>query len=130
MARRLRVGIVNGLPDTMEMLEVALRAAGFDTVSVQARDVRLGLVDLPALARTHGLAALVYDIAIPYEDNWVFLNRLQHEHAAELPPIVLTTTNVRGMAEFAGGARVIEILGKPYDLDQLVTAVRTATQLG
>jgi DNA-binding response OmpR family regulator len=121
-----RIGIVNGLPDTLEMLEIALQQDGFETVAVLARDVREGNIDLPTLARSHRLAAIVYDIAIPYEANWKFLQRLQGSHGAELPPIVLTTTNLRGIADFAGSRRVVEILGKPYDLGELVKAVRLA----
>ena len=127
MTQRTKVAIVNGLQDTMDMLETALQHAGYDTLAVQARDVRLGIVDLPALTRNHGIGAIVYDIAIPYGDNWAFVKSHRDNAALGLPPIVLTTTNQRALEEFAGGETpAIEIIGKPYDLQVLIEAVHRA----
>lgn len=125
---RPKVAVVNGLQDTMDLLEMVLGEAGYDTIAVQARDVRKGIVDLPALARTHGLRAIVYDIAIPYAENWDFLTSLRTAAGADLPPIVVTTTNHRALEAFAGETRAIEIMGKPYDLQALVDAVHRAVR--
>jgi hypothetical protein len=46
-----------------------------------------------------------------------------------LVPFVVTTTNERRLREIVGTDRqVLEIVGKPYDLDQIVKAVEAATQ--
>lgn len=127
MKHRTKVAVVNGLQDTMDMLETALHHAGYDTLAVQARDVRLGIVDLPALTRKHGIGVIVYDIAIPYGDNWAFINAQRANPALGLPPIVITTTNKRALEEFAGGETpAIEIIGKPYDVQALIAAVHRA----
>jgi hypothetical protein len=39
---------------------------------------------------------------------------------------VLTTTNERALSECIGSTDALEIVGKPYDLDQLLTAVKRA----
>jgi hypothetical protein len=39
---------------------------------------------------------------------------------------VLTTTNVRHVRQLAGNEELHEIVGKPYDLDEIVGAVRQA----
>lgn len=127
MTARPKVAVVNGLQDTMDMLEIALREAGYDTVAVQARDVRTGVVDLPALARKHALSAIVYDVAIPYGENWEFLTHLRGSSGNELPPIVITTTNRRALELFAGGETpALEIVGKPYDVAAVIDAVHRA----
>ncbi|CAN5813940.1 hypothetical protein BH18ACI5_BH18ACI5_26320 [soil metagenome] len=71
------IAIINGLQDTIERLEFALQASGFRTVAAQARDVRNRIVDLAAFCKTHHVAAIIYDIAIPYEENWKFLVELR-----------------------------------------------------
>jgi len=39
---------------------------------------------------------------------------------------VLTTTNKPALDQLVGETEAIEIIGKPYDLDQVVAAVRSA----
>jgi CheY-like chemotaxis protein len=123
--RRPRVAIVSD-PETLDVLQAALREAGFDTIAVPARDVREGLLDLPALIRTENVRALVYDVGVPYRENWLAARQLQEQSAPALPPIIVTTANARGLDGFPEAAGVIEILGEPGDLAQLVAAVRAA----
>lgn len=123
---RPRVGVINGFADATELLEMVLQDAGYDTVAAQARDVRSGIVDLPAFVRNQQLAAIVYDIALPYDENWRFLASLRDRHK-ELPPIVVTTTNLTALKKLAGEeAAALEIIGKPYDLGEMVQMVHAA----
>jgi hypothetical protein len=39
-------------------------------------------------------------------------------------PIVLTTTNKRALHDIIGATEALEIIGKPYDLDELAMAVK------
>ena len=39
-------------------------------------------------------------------------------------PIVLTTTNTKALHDIVGATEALEIVGKPYDLDELATIVR------
>lgn len=120
------MAVINGFADTTEMLEMVLQDAGYETVAAQARDVRSGIVDLPAFARNHQLAAIVYDIALPYDENWAYLSQLRGS-ADGLPPIVITTTNLAALRKLAGDhASALEIIGKPYDLGEMVRMVHAA----
>src|SRR5215218_8852246 len=49
--RQPKLAIVSDYPETLDLLQAALREAGFDTIAVPAREVRAGAVDLPALTR-------------------------------------------------------------------------------
>ena len=123
---RPKVAVINGFADTTEMLEMVLQDAGYETVAAQAREVRNGIIDLPAFARNHQLAAIVYDIAIPYDENWAFLSRLCAGPTG-LPPIIITTTNLAALKKLAGAdASALEIIGKPYDLGEMVRMVHAA----
>ena len=64
------VAVINGLQDTIDMLRFVLEDAGFRVVDTQARDVRRGEVDLAEFVQRHDAAVVLYDIAIPYDENW------------------------------------------------------------
>jgi hypothetical protein len=68
-------------------------------------------------------------VAPPYDRNWNFL-----EHLRSRPPLagrqfVLTTTNVARVRETIGTSEnVYEVVGKPFDLDVIVRAVKEASR--
>lgn len=123
--------IVNAAKDTFEMLEFAFQHEGYRTETIQARDVRQGTIDMVEVVEAHGVNVIVYDIAIPYEENWQFLQMLRARAGERLPPIVITTTNKNALDRLTGEqTQALEILGKPYDLGKLIAAVRRVTPAG
>jgi hypothetical protein len=65
-------------------------------------------------------------VSLPYEANWNnFIEFRRHVNDRNVA-VVLTTTNKRALTELIGSTNAIEILGKPYDLEQLAAAVRRA----
>ena len=122
------VAIVNGNEDTVEMLRATLQQHGFTAIATaHVRDLKLGRVDLLAFLEQHDPKVLIYDITIPYEENWRFLQLLLTSAAMQGRRFVLTTTNKRALEGLVGEqSEVQEIVGKPYDLEQVVEAVRKA----
>jgi CheY-like chemotaxis protein len=84
-------------------------------------------VDLERFVAQHRPRVIVYDIAPPYENNWLLFQHLRSLPALAGLKFIITTTNARQVGHFAkSGEPVHEIVGKPFDLGEIVTAVRDA----
>jgi CheY-like chemotaxis protein len=121
------IAVVNSNEDTVEMLRSCLQQHGFSSiVTGHIHDFQKGLSDFPAYVAQHDPAVIVYDVSLPYEQNWRFLRLLLDTEAMRGRKVVLTTTNKLRLEELVGPTEAIEIVGKPYDLDRIVGAVKSA----
>lgn len=119
------VAVVNSSEDTVEMLRECFVHHGFTSVvTAHIHDFKSGEADFPEYLRQHDPAVLVYDVSIPYEKNWTFLRLLLDSESMRGRKVVLTTTNKKRLEELVGPTDAYEIVGKPYDLDQIVGAVK------
>lgn len=124
------VAIVNTSPDTVEMLRVMFQFAGFSVISGYVHDIRDGRLDLEGFMHQHDPAAIVWDIAPPYEQQWKFFQHIRSRPNFAERQFVLTTTNVQQLRKVAGDIQPLyEIIGKPYDLEQVVNAVKVVVGL-
>jgi DNA-binding response OmpR family regulator len=70
---------------------------------------------------------VIFDISPPYKENWDFFKTLRDSKAMEGRGLVLTTTNKNRLDETVGkDSEALEIVGKPYDLDQIKEAIYAA----
>ena len=110
------------------MLRACLQQNGFTALATaHISDIRNGRMDFLKFVEEHDPDVIVYDISIPYEENWRFLQLLMSSEAMNGRKVVLTTTNKRVLERLVGhdtGAH--EIVGKPYDLQAIVNAVQKA----
>lgn len=119
------VAVINSSPDVVDMLRIWFEQAGFVVVGAQTWEVRDGEVDIEAFARQHQPRVVIYDLAPPYEPNWRLLQHMRRMPAMKGREFVLTSTNVQQVQRLINPEEpVLEIIGKPYDLDQLLQAVR------
>jgi DNA-binding response OmpR family regulator len=121
------VAVFDSSRDTVDMLEEAFRQEGFRTISGHVADVRHGELDFSVFLAQHNPQAIVWDIAPPYAENWTFFQTMIGSKVLHGRGLVLTTTH-RGHLDHAAGhhTHAIEIIGKPYDLGQVVSAVKAA----
>ena len=122
------VALFNASDDTMEMVRRMLDASGFDClVGCHFSDLKKGVTDFARFVGTHQPEVLIFDISPPYRENWAFFKRLREDRAMDGRGLVLTTTNKARLDETAGtDSKALEIVGKPYDLDQIKAAIHIA----
>jgi DNA-binding NtrC family response regulator len=124
------VAVINSNADTVEMLRVALQLEGFESVTAHIEEIKRGLLDFPRFLEEHDPRVVIYDIPPPYDQNWEFLKLLRTTDAMRDRAVVVTTTHKGHLEQLVGPTDAIEIVGKPYDLDQVIRAVRQAVGEG
>jgi DNA-binding response OmpR family regulator len=119
------IAVFNTSEDTTELLRIFFEQAGFVVVTAFTNMLRDGKVDYGGFMRQHQPKVIVYDVAIPYEQNWRLFEHFRASPAARDVTFVLTTTNVAQLQKVAVTTQQIyEIVGKPYDLDLVLRAVK------
>ena len=123
------IALINGSPDTVDMLRFAFEDAGFQVVNTFTHLIRAGKVDVESFIQHHQPHAIVYDIAPPYASNWALFRRLCQLPALKDRPVVITSTNptrLRELAEIEDHQGICEMVETPYLLAQLIQTVREA----
>ena len=91
-------------------------------------DFRRGERDLVAFLVEHRPQVIIYDIALPYIENWQYFATVRSHSSLPDGAFVLTTTNKTVFEELVGPTGSFELVGKPFDIDQIVAATRKALQ--
>jgi DNA-binding NtrC family response regulator len=120
------IAIVNNRSEVTELLHLALAEDGFQNVCEKVLSFSNGEQDVQAFFAQHDPQALIWDISIPYEENWAFFCRIEESGALDGRGVVLTTTNKRALDALVGATPAFELIGKPYDLDEIIGAIRRA----
>jgi DNA-binding response OmpR family regulator len=129
MTRPTVVAVFNTSQDTVDVLRIVLEQAGFVVVSAYTYELREGDVDLETFVRQHSPQAIVYDVALPYEANWRLFQHIRGLPILAGTQFVITTTNAAQVRKIAGkDVEIFEIVGKPYDMNLVVAAVRKAVE--
>src|SRR5689334_13522986 len=128
--QRLRpvIAIVNTNDDLVLALRSRLLDEGYEIAIAHIRDIKTGRTDFATFIRAHRPAAVIYDIAIPYEDNWTFFNTLRSLPVCKGQTFVVTTVNKRVLEDRVGRTNAIELVGgHADDFDPLLEALAAET---
>ena len=122
------VALFNASDDTVEMVQRMLEASGGQClVKCHFSDLKKGNIDFARYLAHHEPEVVIFDISPPYAENWRFFQTIRDGKAMEGRGLVLTTTNKERLDEAVGAdSMAFEIVGKPYDLDQITVAIQAA----
>jgi CheY-like chemotaxis protein len=121
------IAVFNSSADTIEVLKLALEDSGYSVATGHVSDLKKGHVDVLDFVSEHQPDVIIYDVALPYEENWRFLRLLQTSEVLKNRKWVITTTHKQRLEELVGECgEVFEIVGKPYDVQQIMNAVKLA----
>ena len=125
MAEQTTVAIINSSEEIIETLQLLLDEAGYHTVGAHVLDFKKGKRDFVAFCQEQNPQVILFDIAPPYEENWKFLQLLRDTKEVEGRTLIMTTTNKVRLEQLVGPIDALEIVGKPFDLDEIVRSVKT-----
>ena len=125
---RATVAILNGSADVFAVLDERLRPEHVTVVHAYLRPFRDGTDDLSRFIATHNPAAVVWDIAVPYVQNWDYLETVRRSGALHGRTLIVTSPNAARLAHIVGNATgALEIAGEGSDLQLLVDGIRRAS---
>ena len=126
MAEKTIIAIFNSSSEVLELLREVMESIGHATVTAHIDDLKRGRIDMITFVDQYQPDCIIYDVAPPYDANWTFLRLMMSSNAMRGRAFVVTTTNKRALEELIGPNDVVELLCKPYDLQQIVDACAAA----
>ena len=111
-----RVLVVDDDASIRELLSTVLEDDGYEVVPAANGE------DALAVCSRWRPDVIVLDLMMPVMDGWTFAKRLRERD--DIPIVVLSAAN--DLERHAKSVSAIEVIGKPFDLDQLIPKVARA----
>lgn len=119
----MKVAVMNTSKEITQMLEEIIEDAGHTTCSIFTYEFKNQEEEFDAYVNQHKPDVILYDIAPPYKENYLLFIRLSERKHAKGIPFVLTTTNKEALETIVGSTPTHELIGKPYDLQEIIDAI-------
>ncbi|MEO8631721.1 MAG: response regulator [Chloroflexota bacterium] len=113
-----RVLVVDDDASIRELLSTALEEDGYEVVPASNGQ------DALAVCARWRPDVIVLDLMMPVMDGWTFAKRLRETD--QIPIVVLSAAN--DLARHAHSIGAADVVGKPFDLDQLLPKVARAAE--
>jgi hypothetical protein len=118
------VAVVHASEEGAELIEWALRSAGWSSQRASPLDFKRGRLDLPGFLSEHDPPLIVWDIAVPLDENWIYCQTVMAHPCARGRRFILTTGNLPALHRLDTRVQAIEFLGTPSDVALLCTELR------
>ena len=128
--RRPTVLVINNSDEVIAIIALVLSEHGFAVVDEYKITPGSGEPALQNHIARHQVDVIVWDIGLPYARNWAYFEEVEASGAFGRCGVVLTTTNKAALEGFVGPTPTHELVGKPFDLDELINAVRVSLPEG
>ena len=123
--RAARVAVLDTDRDTTDLLKAVLAIDGMVVTTANPLDFAHDPASVVEFLQRAAPDVIVYDLAFPYEETYRFLQEMRDDPRFPKCALVITTTNVRVVGSLPG-TEAIEIVGKPYDVETLLKAIRAS----
>ena len=120
------VGVVDTSEELTQILSWVAEDAGGQPVVTYVPDLKRGEPDPAVFLQDHDPRVLLWDIGLPYAENWAFFHAVCTSPAGQGRTYILTTTNKGALEDLVGPTSAHEVVGKPFDIDELITTVQQA----
>src|ERR1043165_3607630 len=88
-----RIAVFNDTSSTLSTIAKWCEIHGYGVVTAQVSQMRHAHIDVETFVAKNRPDVIVFDIAMPYESNWDFLEVIRMLPALAGIPIVVTTAN-------------------------------------
>ncbi|SRR5579883_3300399 len=120
------VAVINSSADVVQLLRTALEGAGYTTVTAHITEIKQGQQDVVDFFERYDPQVVIYDVSLPYAENWTFFKLIRDTQAAQGRTFIVTTPNRRALQEEIGESEALELTSKPYDLQTILDRVASA----
>jgi hypothetical protein len=123
------VAVINTSTEIIKLLSEVLADEGFAVVSAYTFEFKRGELDFRAFVAKYRPQAILWDIAIPYVENWEYLSK----DVLDLGIVpercfICSCVNKTALEMLVGPTPTIELIGRPFDLQVIIDAVRRVVE--
>lgn len=119
------VAVLDTSPDFIQILTDILSLEGVRVIGGDVRAFRAGRSDIQAFLTAYHPDVVLYDVAVPYQENWAFFQEVLRASGLKACQFIVVTTNQHALTQWVGTVEGTPIIGKPMDIDTLLATIHT-----